>query len=103
MPRKDFESDSLDRVEHLLEIEDALTERIRNDPSLSAAQQEALIRELEARTDAGFFTEGDGWDGDDDALALLVCKLGPNGPPGKLGAAVRPESEPADTDRETWA
>ena len=38
MPRKDFdhESDSLDRIERLLAIEEALVERIRTDSSLSS-------------------------------------------------------------------
>jgi len=98
MAREDFhyEGDSLERVEHLLAIEAAVVEKIRNDRSLSSAQREELIREVECRIDAGDFPEGEDWN-DDDALAILVRKPGPKAPRGKLGAAVRREPESEDT------
>ena len=94
MARGDFHygSDSMKRVERLFAIEEALIERIRSDHSLSSAQREEQIREVGARAESGDFPAGDDWD-DDDALAILVRKLGPKGPQGKLGAAIRPETD----------
>ena len=48
--------DSLDRIERLMAIEEALFDRIQADP----AQRERLIREIEARMERGEF----GDDGD---------------------------------------
>jgi hypothetical protein len=94
MAREDFhhDIDSMKRVERLFAIEEALIQRIRSDHSLSSAQRDELIREVEARAESGDFPEGDDWD-DDDALAILVRRLGPKGPQGKLGAALRPETD----------
>jgi hypothetical protein len=52
------ETDSLDRAERLLAIEEALIERIRNDHSLSSIQREELIREVVARAESGRLTRG---------------------------------------------
>ena len=91
MAKKKFNrTESLERIERLLAIEEALIEKIRHDYSLSAEQRDELIREVEARADGGDFPDGDDWDAD-DALGFLVRKLGPKGPPGKSGAAVQPE------------
>ena len=86
------EPDSLDRLDRLLAIEEALIKRIRADSSLSPSRREELIREVEARADGGDVPEGDDWD-DDDALAGFVRTLGPKGPLGSLGASVHPETE----------
>jgi hypothetical protein len=77
--------DSLDVVEFEMAIEEA----IGVDPSLTPAERERLIREIAARIERGEF--GSMGDSDDDALAILVKKLGPRGPQGQAGAAVKPE------------
>ena len=43
--------DSLDRVERLMAIEEALIDQVRADPFLAPSERERLIREIEARTD----------------------------------------------------
>ena len=93
MPRNNFDSnsDSLERIERLLVIEDTLIERIRADCSLSSAEREELIREVEDRIERGDFPEGDDWDG--DLQGILVRRLGPKGPQGKFGAAAKSQPE----------
>ncbi len=81
--------DSLDRVERLMAIEEALLSRIQADSRLTPDQRDWLIREIEARIERGEFGEGE--DLDDDALAALVRKLPPRGPSGQAGAAAKPE------------
>jgi hypothetical protein len=78
--------DSLERVERLMAIEEAL---IRADPLLTPAELEWLIHEIEARIERAEF--GDEGDFDDDALAALVRKGGPRGPSGQAGAAAKPD------------
>ena len=91
-------NDSLDRIERQLALEDALAKKITADTSLSAAKRRELIREIETWRERGVFLgvdDGDAdWD-DDDALNILVRKLGPRGPLGRLGATARPESDGA--------
>ena len=65
------------------------------------AQREDLIREVEDRIERGDLPERDDWD--DDALAILVRKLGPKGPPGKFGMAVTPDTEPENRSDEGWS
>jgi hypothetical protein len=79
--------DSLDRVELMMAVEEALD--LEADPRLTPGQREELLREIEARIERGEF--GDGSDFDADALGVLVRKLGPRGPRGQAGAAVKPE------------
>lgn len=87
-------TDSLERIERLMAAEEVLIERIRDDKSLSEAQQDALIREIEASVDADGFPDGDDdWD-DGDALAIFARKLGPKGPQDKFGSAITPDREP---------
>ncbi len=81
-PRPD--EDSLDRVERIMAIEEAL-----NDPDLAPEQREQLMREIKARILSGEF--GDEGDFDDDDFAALVRKLGPRSPRGQAGAAAQPE------------
>jgi len=92
-------NDSLDRIERQLALEDALTKKITADTSLSAAQRRELIREIETWIERGDFLgvddDGDADRDDDDALNILVRKLGPRGPLGKLGATARCESDGA--------
>ena len=97
MAGTDFDhiSDSLDRLDRLLALEEALITRIRADSTLSPSRREELIREVEARADSGNFPEGDDWD-DDDALAGFVRTLRPRGPLDSLGASVLPENESKD-------
>jgi hypothetical protein len=78
--------DSLDRVERLMAIEEAI---IQADSRLTPEQRERLMREIEALIAHGEF--GDEGDFDDDALAALVRKLGPRSPRGQAGAAAQPE------------
>ena len=80
--------DSLDRVERIMAIEEALIDQVQADPRLDAAQREWLIREIEARIDRGEF--GDEGDFDDDALGSLVRKYGPRSPHGQ-GTMAQPE------------
>ena len=80
---------SLDRVELLMAIEEALFDRSRADPPLAPTDRKWLMREIAARIERGEFGGMD--DLDDDALAALVRKLGPRSPRGQAGAAVRPE------------
>jgi hypothetical protein len=75
--------DSLDRIELLMAIEEAL-----DLSHLTPAQREQLMLEIEARIERGEFEEGDL---DDDALAALVRKVGPRTPRGQAGAAAQPE------------
>jgi len=84
--------DSLERIERQLAIEDELIEKIVADERLSLGAREQLIREILALRDSDDFWNEDDWN-DDDALAILVRKLGPKGPQGKSGVAVRPEVE----------
>lgn len=83
--------DSLDRIEIMLTIE----EKIEADPTLSAARRKNLLRDIEERFLRGEFDDADLDDidlDDDDAIGILVKKLGPRGPAGRSGAeAVRPE------------
>jgi hypothetical protein len=74
--------DSLDLVERVMAIEEALI-----NPDLAPGQRERLMREIEALIAKGEF----GDDFDDDTLADLVRKLGPRGPLGQAGAAAEPE------------
>ena len=92
--------DSLDRIERLMALEEALIANIHADPSLTPAQREALIRQVEAQIDSGEFPEEGDWG--DDALGVLVRKLGPRGPLGRSGAAVRPELEVEDTGNQAF-
>jgi|SRR2546429_759632 len=82
--------DSLDRVERLMAIEEALINQIQADPRLTLDQRERLIREitaeLEARIERGEFGDEGDWD-----AAALVRKLGPRSPRSQAGAAVKPE------------
>ena len=77
--------DSLEVVERMMAIEETL----ERNPSLTPAARERLIREIEARFERGEFGGED--DLDDDALAILVKKLGPKTPRGQAGAAAKPE------------
>lgn len=79
----DRPDDSLDAVELVMAIEEALGP----DESLSDEESEQLVREILARRNNDEF-----WD-DDDALAVLVRKLRPKGPKGRSGVAVQPEVE----------
>jgi hypothetical protein len=76
--------DSLDLVELVMAIEEALS-----DPHLTPGQRERLMREIESRIVNGEC--GDEGDFDDDALAALVRKLGPRNPRGQAGAVAQPE------------
>ena len=76
--------DSLDLVERVMAIEEALS-----NPRLTPGQRERLIREIEARIANGEF--GDEGNFDDDALAAVVRKPGPRSPLGQAGAAAQPE------------
>jgi len=67
----------------------AIEEAIDTHASLTPAQRERLIHEIEARIERGEF--GDTGDWDDGALGILVRKLGPRGPRGQAGAVARPE------------
>ena len=80
----DAAEDSLDRIERIMAIEQALS-----DADLAPDQREQLLREIEARILSGEF--GDEGDFDDDALAALVRKIGPRSPRGQAGAAAQPE------------
>jgi hypothetical protein len=77
--------DSLDVVELMMAIEEA----IDADTSLTPAQRARLMHEIEARIERGDFGDMGGLN--DDALGMLVRKLGPRGPRGQAGAAARPE------------
>jgi hypothetical protein len=84
-PRPRRTVDSLDN----LELEMAIDESIGVDPTLTPAQRERLIHEIKERIERGEF--GDRGDLDDDALGILVRKLGPRGPLGQAGAAAKTE------------
>jgi hypothetical protein len=84
--RSDDSQDSLERVEHRLAMVEALIEEISTDERLSLDAREQLIQEILARSDDDEF-----WNDDDDALAILVRRLGPKGPQGSSGVAVHPE------------
>ena len=73
-------------------VEEMLIGEIRTDERLSLDAREQLIRKIRARPDNAKFWNKDDWN-DDDASAILVGKLGPKGPKGKSGVAVRPELE----------
>src|SRR5258707_1088144 len=88
--RSDDSLDSLDRIEIQMAIEEALLDKIGADERLSAEACEQLMREILGRQDGAEFWNGDDWN-DDDASAILVRKLGPKGPKGGSGVAVRPE------------
>lgn len=92
-PKPSRAVDSLDVVELMMAIEEVLDA----DTTLTPAQRERLIHEIEARIERGEL--GDTGDLDDGALGILVRKLGPKGPRGQAGAAARPEetSETSDT------
>lgn len=96
--------DSLDLVECVMAIEEALINRhlapsqrerlIREveafiTPHLAPGQRDQLIRELEVRLANRDF--GDEGDFDNDALMALVRKLVPRSPRGQAGAAAQPE------------
>jgi hypothetical protein len=83
--RSDDSQDSLERVEHRVAMVEALIEEISTDERLSLDAREQLIQEILARSDDEF------WNDDDDALAILVRRLGPKGPQGSSGVAVHPE------------
>ena len=85
LPEPRRNADSLDVVELTMAIEEALD----LDDSMSPAQRERLIREIEARIERGEL--GDLSDLDDGALGILVRKLGPKGPLGQAGAAAKPD------------
>ena len=89
LDRPDDSQDSLERIERRLAMEEALIEKIGADERLSLDAREHLIREI--LTSDEFWNDDDR--NDDDALAILVRKLGPKGPTGKSGIAVRPELE----------
>jgi hypothetical protein len=74
--------DSLEVVELMMAVEEV----IDADTSLTPAQRERLLHEIEARIKRGEFG-----DLDDGALGILVRKLGPRGPSGHAGAAVKPD------------
>jgi len=78
---KEIRMDSLDIVEVAMVLEESLD----GYENLTEAERERLLRELRARIEGGEF-------GDDEGLAMLVRKLGPKGPLGEAGAAVRPDS-----------
>jgi len=80
--------DSLDVVELMMAIEEA----VDADATLTPAERERVLREIEARIERGEL--GDLGDFDDGALGVLVRKLGPRGPRGQAGAAVKPEDAP---------
>ena len=95
--------DSLDLVECVMAIEEALINRplapgrrerlIRElnafiTPHLAPSQRDDLIHELKARIVNGEF--GDEGDFDDDALTTLVRRRGPRSPRGQAGAG-KPE------------
>ena len=82
--RSDDSQDSLERVEHRVAMVEALIEEISTDERLSLDAREQLIQEILARSDDEF------WNDDDDALAILVRRLGPKGPQGSSGVAVHP-------------
>ena len=88
----DRSDDSLERIELRLAMEEALIEKICADERLSLDAREELIREILARRESDEFWNGDDWN-DDDASAILVRRLGPKGPKGQSGIAVRPEVE----------
>jgi hypothetical protein len=85
--------DSLAIVELMMAIEEA----IDRDSSLTAAQRERLLQEIEARIRRGEF--GDLSDLDDDALGAAVRKLGPKGPLGQTGAAAIPEEQSGELNQ----
>jgi len=85
LPEPRRNADSLDVVELTMAIEEAFD----LDESLSPAQRERLIREIEARIERGELR--DLRDLDDGALGIPVRKLGPKGPLGQAGAAAKPE------------
>lgn len=78
--------DSLDIVELVMAIEEALAHR---GVALSPGERDQLAREIEARIQRGEF--GDWTDFDDDDFAALVRKVAPRGPRGQAGAAAHPE------------
>lgn len=88
-------TDSLDRIERQLAMEDALVKKITADTSLSMAQRRELLREIETWMEGDEFGDDYRDWNDDDAFNILVRKLGPRGPLGRLGAAARPESDGA--------
>jgi len=59
--------------------------------SVSPHERQQLILEILAQMDSDDRRDDDDWD--DDALAILVRKLGPKGPKGRSAVAVRPEVE----------
>ena len=99
-PHEPPQLDSLDIFELQMALEEALSGE-------SGEERAARIRELRARL-APYDIPQELWDelggagpdlgGDDDLMAMLVRKLGPKGPPGKSGAAVRPPVPPACED-----
>jgi hypothetical protein len=79
------DDDSLDVVELVMAIEEALGR------DLAPRERDWLIGEIKARIARGEFG-GEG-DIDGDTLAALVRKLGPRGPRGQAGAAVKPDED----------
>ncbi len=80
--------DSLDVVELMMAVEKAVDQ----DPNLTAAERQRLLREIELRIERGEFGGLD--DLDSGALGIAVRALGPKGPPGEAGATAEPDSEP---------
>jgi hypothetical protein len=76
--------DSLDIVELMMAIEEA----IGHDETRTPAEREQLLREIEERLRRGDYDLGDLGD---DALGILVRRLGPRGPQGQAGAAAEIE------------
>jgi hypothetical protein len=97
-------ADSLDIVEHMMALEEAL-----DLSRLSPGQRERLLHEIESRIVTGEFADGgelfvrevrariangefgDTGDLDDNSLGAMVRKLGPHNPRGQAGAAAKPE------------
>jgi hypothetical protein len=76
--------DSVDLVELVMAIEEALIDR-----HLPPDERERLALEIAARMARGEFGDGGGFD--DDDFAALVRKLGPSSPRGQAGAAAKVE------------
>jgi hypothetical protein len=82
-PNPDFPPDSLDLVERVMAIEEAL-----GGLNLTNEKREQLIRDIQTRIANGEFGDEDDLD---DALGVLVRTHGPRNPSGEAGAAAKPE------------
>jgi len=76
--------DSLEVVELMMAVEEA----IDADASLTPAQPERLLHDIQARFERGEF--GDIDDLDDGSLGILIRKIGPRSPRSQAGAAAKP-------------